>query len=38
MIELDCRLLVLDGGERDAQPDESRRLAQQLACDILIIR
>jgi hypothetical protein len=38
MIELDCRLLVLEAGEHDAQPDELRELVEQLACDVLIIR
>jgi hypothetical protein len=38
IIELDCRLLVLEASERDAQPDELRELVEQLACDVLIIR
>jgi hypothetical protein len=36
--ELDCRLLVLEAGEKDAQPDQLRELVEQLACDVLIIR
>lgn len=38
IIELDCRLLVLEAGERDAQPDELRELVEQLTCDVLIVR
>jgi nucleotide-binding universal stress UspA family protein len=38
IIELDCRLLVLEVGERDTQPDELRELVEQLDCDVLIIR
>ena len=38
MIDLDCRLLVLEADERAAQPDELRALVDQLACDVLIIR
>ena len=38
IIELDCRLLVLEAGERDAQRDELREFVEQLACDVLIIR
>jgi hypothetical protein len=38
IIELDCRLLVLEASEQDAQPDELRELVEQLACDVLIIR
>jgi hypothetical protein len=38
IIELDCRLLVLEAGEEDAQPGELRELVEQLACDVLIIR
>jgi len=36
--ELDCRLLVIEAGEQDAEPDELRELFEQLACDVLIIR
>jgi hypothetical protein len=38
IIELDCRLLVLEASEQDAQPDALRELVEQLACDVLIIR
>ena len=38
IIELDCRLLVLEASEEDAQPEELRELVEHLACDILIIR
>lgn len=38
VIELDCRLLVIEADERDAQPDQLRELVEQLACDVLIIR
>jgi hypothetical protein len=38
MIDLDCRLLVLEADQRAAQPDELRALVDQLACDVLIIR
>jgi nucleotide-binding universal stress UspA family protein len=37
IIELDCRLLVLEASEQDAQPDALRELVEQLACDVLII-
>jgi hypothetical protein len=38
MIELDCRLLVLEAGDREAQPARLRELVEQLACDVLVIR
>jgi hypothetical protein len=38
IIELDCRLLVLEASEQDVPPDELRELVEQLACDVLIIR
>jgi hypothetical protein len=38
IIELDCRLLVLEASGQDAPPDELRELVEQLACDVLIIR
>ena len=38
IIDLDCRLLVLDATEQDAGPDDLRELAEHLACDLLIIR
>jgi hypothetical protein len=37
-IDLDCRLLVLEAAEHDPGPDDLRELAEQLACDVLIIR
>jgi nucleotide-binding universal stress UspA family protein len=37
-IDLDCRLLVLEAAEPDPRPDDLRELAEQLACDVLIIR
>jgi len=38
IIELDCRLLVLEAGDRDAQPNDLHELVEQLECDVLIIR
>jgi len=38
IIELDCRLLVLEAGDWEARPDELRELVEQLACDVLIVR
>jgi nucleotide-binding universal stress UspA family protein len=38
IIELDCRLLVLEASAEDARPDDLRELVEQLACDVLIIR
>ena len=38
IIELDCRLLVLEASEADAQPGELREFVEHLACDVLIIR
>jgi nucleotide-binding universal stress UspA family protein len=38
IIELDCRLLILEAAEEDAGPDDLRELAEHLACDVLIIR
>ena len=37
IIELDCRLLVLEASERDGGPDELRELVEDLACDLLVI-
>jgi nucleotide-binding universal stress UspA family protein len=37
IIELDCRLLVLDAGAGDAQQNGLRGLVEELACDVLII-
>jgi hypothetical protein len=38
IIELDCRLLVLEACDWEAQPDQLRELVGQLACDVLITR
>jgi hypothetical protein len=38
IIDLDCRLLVLEATEEDGGPDDLRELAEHLACDVLIIR
>jgi hypothetical protein len=38
IIELGCRLLVLEASEEDAQPKELRELVEHLICDVLIIR
>jgi nucleotide-binding universal stress UspA family protein len=38
IIDLDCRLLVLEATEHAPDPDDLRELAEQLACDVLIIR
>jgi len=38
IIDLDCRLLVLEADERAVQPDELRALVDHLTCDVLIIR
>jgi nucleotide-binding universal stress UspA family protein len=38
IIDLDCRLLILEAAEHDPGPDDLRELAEQLACDVLIIR
>jgi len=38
MIELDCRLLVLEAGDRETQPERLRELVEQVACDVLVIR
>ena len=37
LIELDCRLLVLEAGVEDHRPNELRELVEHLACDVLII-
>jgi hypothetical protein len=36
--ELDCRLLVLDAGDREGQPEQLRELVEQVACDVLVVR
>jgi len=38
IIELDCRLLVLEAPEHGREPDDLREFAEHLACDVLIIR
>jgi hypothetical protein len=38
IVELDCRLLVLEASKEGAQPEDLRELVEQLACDVLIIR
>jgi nucleotide-binding universal stress UspA family protein len=38
IIDLDCRLLVLEAVEHDPGPDDLREFAEHLACDVLIIR
>jgi hypothetical protein len=38
IIELDCRLLVLEGSPDEGRPDELRELVEPLACDILVVR
>jgi hypothetical protein len=38
IIDLDCRLLVIEASEHDSKPQDLRELAEHLACDLLIIR
>jgi hypothetical protein len=38
ILELDCRLLVLEAGEQDGRTEELRELVEHLTCDVLIIR
>jgi hypothetical protein len=38
ILELDCRLLVLEAGEQDGRTEELRQLIEHLTCDVLIIR
>jgi nucleotide-binding universal stress UspA family protein len=38
IIDLDCRLLILEAPEHGREPDDLRELAERLACDVLIIR
>jgi hypothetical protein len=38
IIELDCRLLVLEGSPGEGRPEELRELVEPLACDVLIVR
>jgi hypothetical protein len=38
IIELDCRLLVLEGSPDEGGPEELRELVEPLACDVLVVR
>jgi nucleotide-binding universal stress UspA family protein len=38
ILELDCRLLVLEAGEQDGRAEDLREIVEQLTCDVLIIR
>ena len=38
ILELDCRLLVLEAEEQDGRTEELRELVEQLTCDVLIVR
>jgi hypothetical protein len=38
IIELDCRLLVVDATDHDPAPQDLREFAEHLVCDVLIIR
>jgi hypothetical protein len=38
IVELDCRLLVLEGSPDGGRPEELRELVESLACDILVVR
>jgi hypothetical protein len=38
ILDLDCRLLVLDAGEQDGRTEELRELVEHLTCDVLIVR
>jgi hypothetical protein len=38
IIELDCRLLVLEGPPEEARPRELREFIEPLACDFLVVR
>jgi len=37
IIELDCRLLVLEGSPNEGWPEELRELIEPLVCDILVV-
>jgi hypothetical protein len=37
VVELDCRLLVLEADKQDGPTEELRELVEQLTCDVLII-
>ena len=38
IVELDCRLVVLEASEQPSPSDELREFVEHLACDVLIIR
>jgi hypothetical protein len=38
IIELDCRLLVLEASPDEASPEELREFVEPLACDLLVVR
>lgn len=38
IIELDCRLLVLEASPGEAPPEELREFLEPLACDLLVVR
>jgi len=38
IIELDCRLLVLEASPDKARPEELREFVEPLACDVLVVR
>jgi hypothetical protein len=38
IIDLDCRLLVLEADEQDGRVEDLRKLIEHLTCDVLIIR
>ena len=38
IIELDCRLLILEASPDEARPEELREFVEPLACDILVVR
>ena len=37
IIELDCRLLVIEGSPEEGRSEELRELVQPLACDVLVV-
>lgn len=38
IIELDCRLLILEASPDEARPEELREFVEPLACDVLVVR
>ena len=38
ILDLDCRLLVLEAGQQDGSTEDLRRLVEHLTCDVLLIR